>query len=29
MTTRRKKFVNNIKNNQINYNNNVKRSPEY
>ena len=28
MTTRRKKFVNNIKNNQINYNNNAKRSPE-
>ena len=28
MTTRRKRFVNNIKSNQINYNDNTTRSPE-
>ena len=27
-TTRRKKYVNNIQNSKINYNNNIKRSPE-
>ena len=27
-TTRRKKYINNIPNNKINYNNNIKRSPE-